>query len=253
MPTFRFLGRVFPPGVNITLGSSPVGLAHRQDIRSKWELHVVDSNVTMLLELNKFEEKDFGLTIEFVQDISDIAINLLILQTGHAARILFERVIMPDGELKWPVPQESEFPKYMTALREIKDYQQVMMLAVADRNFARILLDVTDGLRHRFVGTISAARAIDGICNYFIPADGTRRDGWPIMRAALNASDAYVRSISELSKGPRHGNWADDPGEPEVRKVIARAWILVNRFCEYRKRNDQPLTAPDFPLLEIQA
>jgi hypothetical protein len=71
------------------------------------------------------------------------------------------------------------------------------------------------------------------------------------MRAALNATKPYVQSITEMSHGTRHGDWSTERSEEEARKTTERAWILMNRFLEYRKRGDQSLPLTDFPLLDI--
>jgi len=74
---------------------------------------------------------------------------------------------------------------------------------------------------------------------------------WKAMHNALNISREYQEFISMQSAGPRHG----EPQQPIVvpantqMEVTRRAWQIMNRFFEYRKRNDIPLTAPDFPKL----
>jgi hypothetical protein len=69
------------------------------------------------------------------------------------------------------------------------------------------------------------------------------------MHKALNITRDYQQYITDQSKGPRHG----DPQFVEgtiTREVSMRTWSIMNRFLEYRKRGNQPLMGPDFPLLE---
>jgi len=68
------------------------------------------------------------------------------------------------------------------------------------------------------------------------------------MHGVLNISRDYQQWISEQAKGPRHGDPAFVPGDVTV-EITHRTWVVMNRFLEYRKRGNQPLTAPDFPLL----
>jgi hypothetical protein len=124
-----------------------------------------------------------------------------------------------------------------------------MKLVFDDRNLALALRDLTEELRQAYSGPISCARAIETIRNYFIPAGGKRGDGWAPMRTALNASLNYVQSITNISRDPRHGNRSKDQGD-EGRKTAERAWTLMNRFIEYRKRGDQQLPLSEFPLLD---
>src|SRR5262249_11673992 len=112
------------------------------------------------------------------------------------------------------------------------------------------LRDLTEGLRQAYTGGIAAARAMDGIRNYFIPADGNEKQGWALMRQARHASGYYVKTITEQSKGPRHADWFATE-EQAAKDGTKRAWILMNRFLEYRKRNNQQLSLSEFPLLDL--
>ena len=138
----------------------------------------------------------------------------------------------------------------MTAIHAHQDYLRVLILAVSDHRLRMIVRDITDALRHRYVGTISAARAVDGICKYFVPDGGTRKDGWPVMREALNITEGYAKSITKISEGPRHAEWDKIP-ESEARETMERAWILLNRFLELKKRGVQSLPLSEFPLLDV--
>jgi hypothetical protein len=256
MPTIRFLGRVAPFAVNVSLGSIPYGISNHAllGFESKWELQIIDSNVTVIIEINKFDvDRDLQPVINHAQDIVGIAINLLSIKTGLALYGLLDRLRLPSGEMHFVHCKELEFPKHMTAVHQHSDLEQVLRIATSDHNIAMTLRDITDGLRQNYSGIIGAARAIDSICNYFIPEGGERKDGWPRMRAALNATEPYVQSISEQSKGPRHAKWssASIANDQEARKTMERAWILMNRFLEYRKRGDHPLPASEFPLLDL--
>jgi hypothetical protein len=64
------------------------------------------------------------------------------------------------------------------------------------------------------------------------------------MRTALNVTKPYIESITH------HADWSVR-NEDEGRKTTERAWVLMNRFLEYRKRGNQPLPLSDFPLLDL--
>ena len=68
------------------------------------------------------------------------------------------------------------------------------------------------------------------------------------LQESLNLTKEYVQFISELSAGPRHGTI--DPQDPiEVMEVRRRAWVIANRFLEFRKRGSVDLSEPSFPRL----
>jgi hypothetical protein len=122
-------------------------------------------------------------------------------------------------------------------------------MVASDLPLKLILHDLTEHLRQDFTGIISAARALDGICQQFAPTGKARDAGWAPMREALNASEDFVKSVTKQSRGPRHADWGSTSGD-DNRKMIERAWILMNRFLEYKKRGNQKLPQSEFPLLE---
>jgi len=71
---------------------------------------------------------------------------------------------------------------------------------------------------------------------------------WAKMRSALNLTEEYLKYITDLSKGPRHGERTRIEGESTT-EITRRSWIIMNRFIEYRKRGNQDLPTSDFPLL----
>jgi hypothetical protein len=69
-----------------------------------------------------------------------------------------------------------------------------------------------------------------------------------MMRRNLHIDRAYLDFITDQSIGSRHGDPQHIPGGP-VTETVRRAWVVMNRYLEYRKRGNGPLTAPEFPLL----
>ena len=254
MPTLRFLGRLVPIDVVTSLGTTSHGeFANKEGLEGKWRLNIIDSNVTMIVDVNRFDTKSHIRAIgNFVDDTTELAAHLLSLKTGIGFRGVIERFIDPvANKIEWIHVQDFNLPKHITTLAAKDSVDQFVKLAIEDMNLQMILRDITDGLRHSYTGPIGAARAMDGICNYFKPKNGERKHGWPLMHAALNVSADYVRSITKQSEAPRHADWIANSALGASDGAIERGWVCVNRFLEYRKRGDQPLSAPDFPLLDF--
>jgi hypothetical protein len=252
MQTVRFIGRVLPDHVRVTLAKHIcVAWGNPEaEIVALTELQITDNIVSVTIQINKFDLQEIlRIAVNNAQDLADMAVNLLALKTGDALSVVLDKVILPDGKIAPTHPKELEYTRHMTAV-EPQTFEHLVMLAVPDRNLRLALRDLSDGLRQSYTGTIGAARALDGICRAFVPEGGERDEGWAPMRAALNATEPYVKSITAQSRGPRHADWQGGP-EPEVRMTTERAWILMNRFLEYRKRGNQPLPLSEFPLLEL--
>jgi hypothetical protein len=176
--------------------------------------------------------------------------NLLTIKSGEGLSVVLEEIIEPSGKMSPIHLKEREFTRHITAFDQA-NFEQVAIIVMSDRNLLLLLRDFTEGMRQSYIGTIGIARAMDGICHAFVPEGKKRRDGWDPMRAALNASENYVKSITKLSEGPRHADWKSQGlSEIEGRKIIERGWIILNRFLEYKTRTNQPLPLSEFPLLD---
>ena len=68
------------------------------------------------------------------------------------------------------------------------------------------------------------------------------------MQAALNISRPYQQWVTSLSANPRHADRSHITGA-NTTEALSRTWSLMNRFLEYKRRGDKPLSAPDFPVL----
>jgi hypothetical protein len=253
MPRIHFIGYNLPVSVRLTLPRNPwmVWKNSQTGLEGQTELQITDGNINAIMDINRFDRKtDLKFAINQAQDMADTIVNLLSLKTGNPFSAVLNKIIMPDGKIADTHLLETEYPKHITAFAEV-DFEEVATIAMRDRNLSLALRDLTDVLRQSYTGTIGAARAIESIRNHFIPEGANRDRGWAPMHAALNATRPYVQSITDMSRGTRHGDWSTSHSEEEARKTTERAWILMNRFLEYRKRGDQPLPLSDFPLLEL--
>lgn len=77
----------------------------------------------------------------------------------------------------------------------------------------------------------------------------SRRGAWAAMQAALNISESYQKWVTDLSAKPRHADRSYQTGI-DVREALKRTWTIMNRFLEYRRRGNIPLTPPEFPKLD---
>ena len=254
MTRIHFIGTVVPTSVRVTLARNPYveWKSASGELTGKTELQITDSNVNVIMDLNKFDvQNDLRQAINHAQDVADTTMNVIALQTGNAFSVGLDKIILPDGKIADTHCKELEFPKQMTALAQQSDFEQVVLIALSDHSLRLALRDLTDALRQAYIGTIGAARAVESIRNYFIPEGRERKHGWELMRTALNVTKPYIESITHLSRGPRHADWSGGGDEVEGRKTTERAWVLMNRFLEYRKGGDQPLPLSDFPLLDL--
>lgn len=87
---------------------------------------------------------------------------------------------------------------------------------------------------------------MDGLRNILVPNDPDRKRGWGKLQEVLNIERSYRELIMRTSIPPRHGDRTDIP-QDVGQEVLERAWIVMNRFIEYRKRGSEPLPLSKFP------
>lgn len=74
------------------------------------------------------------------------------------------------------------------------------------------------------------------------------KEAWKIMHDTIRVDEAYLKLITDHSMAPRHGRQFTHQGEINT-EISKRAWIVVDRYIEFKKRGRQPLTLVEFPLL----
>jgi hypothetical protein len=121
-------------------------------------------------------------------------------------------------------------------------------MVIADRNLYKTFNDLIDTQITPHISLINSARVIESIRQTIAPTL-TERSAWPAMRKALNVSEAYLRWITDQSKGPRHGDPSQVSASAQL-QAVERAWVITNRYLEYQKRGGQPLEEPEFPELK---
>jgi hypothetical protein len=97
------------------------------------------------------------------------------------------------------------------------------------------------------MAVVNCAHTIEHIRHIMAPGRD-RKVGWEIMRNTLNIDKDYLESVSKTSVGPRHGDFSPEFLNSNAR---IRAWTVMNRYLEFRKRGGKDaLPLSEFPLLE---
>ncbi len=91
-------------------------------------------------------------------------------------------------------------------------------------------------------------RAIEAIKNDFKGKD--EKENWERMRANLNLTKEYINKFKDDHADPqRHGvAILETHGEDRLGQLES-AWIIINRYLNYCKNNNQKLDEKDFPIL----
>lgn len=134
-------------------------------------------------------------------------------------------------------PQQPDLAVLSTAVAKPEDFDKVLRMVLTEPPLFMVLRDLIDAITQWHRVPINTARVLDGLRHLLSPGEEPKR-GWEKLRAALRVEESYLRFVTDQSAPPRHGDPAHIPGTI-TSEVAARAWIVLNRYLEYRKRDSQ--------------
>jgi hypothetical protein len=164
--------------------------------------------------------------------------------------VSIETVVKTDGVTYNIQEQQPDLAPLVTALDTREggiNVTTLMPLVLSDPTIFVALSDLIGSVNRTQEAPIKCGRAVDAIRHYMAPQND-RKAGWPTMRDNLNLSQPFLEFITEISKGPRHGNIIGTTVAAN-KEAMRRAWIVMNRFLEFKKRGGQQLPLADFPPL----
>jgi hypothetical protein len=173
---------------------------------------------------------------------------------GNGLTLILEKAHYPDGTVADIYHLDPTLPPLCTSYRTNQSQPDgsldtALVTALGERSIMMALHDLTETMEAPSRIRTNCFRAVEAITQSISRA-GKPPKVYGVLRDALNISDGYVDPIMEESKGPRHGDYfrpsAIPIAEPEIRQ---RAWRIMNRFLEFRKGGNVPLTSPEFSLL----
>lgn len=256
MPTLVFRGTVRPPIFKIKIASFPV-------IRYSWPdddltvdfiLNVIDSKIEIICEVSRYDQDEhLSMLAMHAYELSMAAIDSFCFFYGFGLRPFIEIFIDPNGKQTALTPR-TDASGLCTAFNLEPSYEgpdnfeAMMRLVIGERALLLALNDLIAPVSQFNLATINCARVIEALRAAMASPDWTRDQEWEFMRDQLNLTEQYTRFVIGLSIEPRHGKRkAPEPGQQA--EITKRAWVVMNRFLEYRKRGNQKLPLADFKLL----
>jgi len=238
MATVKFLGLVLPNrGLNIT-NLAPMDLVYASGLRASVTIQVQNSALTVECELNRYDRSEFEMFHLHILHISRACVDMVAFSSGNGFSTVIEYFIDPEG-IKMTVQAHDETLAGICTIPA-----NDLFAIVTDFEVSLILHTLTSTLDEPYLWPINC----ESMAHLVAPNEKQPVGRWRRIREALNVSEPYLKFITEASTRPRHGHLAEilrpDPKHIEVRK---RAWIVMHRFLEYRRRGSSgPLPLAEF-------
>jgi hypothetical protein len=252
MDTIRFIGNLYPKGLTLSaiLPSLDWDWEEENKVLS-FRVNIYNSTINVECTIDKFEDRYLVELHRRAFDLARTAANLACFAVRHGLTAVFEFVILPNGTPVTLRYVDQNLPQPRSCSLESKDMQKmadISTIVVTDPLLFLSLNDLIECLTTPHVAPINCGRIVDRIRRQIAPsADGV--PAWIEMQMALNLSPAYQKFVTQLSRGPRHGDPTPVPSL-EARESLTRTWNIMDRYLEYRWRRNVPLTPPEFPALD---
>jgi hypothetical protein len=253
MPIVQLLGKVHPRGFNVSIGGmrSVHWNAEELNLEMDFKIQIANSEVRVECQTNYYQPTCFMAIYIRALDLARGAVNLCGFAMGIGTTVTLDTFIGPAGDTLPYIPQQGNLAGICTAysLGNLSDgsFNTILNLVLLEPSLSGALNDLVSAISQIHEGPTRSACAIERLRHLIAPNLSTK-DQWEALRQNLQLDKAYVEFVTDLSKGPRHGDPQHISGGPTVESA-RRAWVIMNRYLEYRKRGSVALPISEFPML----
>jgi len=239
MPSVRFTGRVLPAALNVSIPNHPTFTWKADELGLDMTFHVQiqDGSITIDCDVTKFDESAHLLPL-FVRasEIARTCVDLVAFTTGNGLTAVLEIFTNPAGTSIPLAAQRPSLGAFVTASKMgTADFDKALQVVLAEPILSMALRDLIEAISSPARAQANYVRAIRAtLRSYFGMHGASPETRWLALREHLQISRSYLQRITRASTQT---------------DVIDQAWIVMDRFLEYRKRGGQPLPLSEFPLL----
>jgi len=249
MKTFTILGRVLPENYPLPrdLKRTFQWDVPEQGLVARMSVIVEAGQVSVRCQVETFSNDVFAGAYIRALDATKAMVDVFGFMEGVAYSVVLDKCIEPDGSVRQLVVAHHELADLCKAFGE-NDVDEVIDLVLAEPPLFQALSDLMASIAQSHYSPISCGRAVESIARMIAGPNKTGSAVWPPMREALRIDQAYLKFITHHSKGPRHGDRIALSGDVTT-ELVARTWIVMDRFLAYRRAGSLPLPLEKFKVL----
>jgi hypothetical protein len=249
MQTLIYEGSIEPEAAPLTLDYRP--RLRRQETETspevEFEVTVFVGRVRVRATTSVVDEEAAYSLFFPAWDVARVFVEMAGFIKGVPYSVSLDRVILPDGEVRSFVFGD----RSLVATHDFteSDLEALSDISLVDLKCALVVSDVLMTLGKAHYSPTACGRVADSLARLISP-DVSRAQQWSDVRERLRVDEAFIRSLSDVSKASRHGDRTEVDAATN-QETAHRAWTLVGRYLRYRL--DGQLDPAKFPLLEGQA
>lgn len=254
MPEVHFIGSVLPSGiVNVAIEHQPTLTWHipEIDFTVDFKVSIKDSIVDVECKSSRFDElKDLIPIYIRAFDLARASVEVVAFSIGYGLGVLLEKIVYPDGSSELIVPKFDHLATLCSSYTLLENFDKIHTIVLTDNDVRMALHELIEANSMPHVSLVNCARAMERLRHTIASADTKIPKAWALMRTALQIEEAYLKSITDASTGPRHGKPGHVPGTVTM-AVATRSWIIMDRYFHYRLGGSEPLSNKQFPMLTL--
>ena len=251
MPKIQFQGNILLGGKKITIGDlqgRTFEFAER-DFNTKATISIEQGRVVVDCDIDQpLTQERLRDTYKHARTVATMVADFVSFAKGWALPVNLDVIVQDNKESLLEIidPRIESLPKaYRT---NSQDFDLIGGLLGGEPTALLALHDLVTSILHPEWAAIHCARAVETL-RTLVAGDVERPQAWDIFREKLNLKKEYTQFITKTSEGPRHGDYGDTSLNENSLESMQRAWIIMGRFIEFRKGNNQPLSLESFPML----
>jgi hypothetical protein len=232
------------------------------NIDLKSTISIKGSTVVVTCEANRWDEGVMGWVLQYLFDWVSAEIDLFTFASGKVFHVHLdhaEYAEYTDGSSHCLIGTAPDLAALATVCKvtDLGDNLQVEMrhllpIIVRNPTLMLALRDLASALRYGNNSPTNCGRAMEALRKSLWGRDeadnAEQQRSWEHFRSTLRVSKPYLQTITDASRGPRHGSSAYIAGSTR-QDVLRKAWMVMNRFLVYRLGGDQPLPETEHPIL----
>lgn len=254
MPIIKFTGQILPKILKISLQNHPITWrALDNSLNADFNVQIKDSSVLIECNVNQYLPTKFNQLFCVAYDLARACIDLVAFSSAKSFSVDLDTFIDPNGKSS-PILLEDPALTSLCTVYSLEDSNQnnlseISKIIMTETPLQIALNELIMSLSDRHGAIARCARAVEGIKIMIAPPGTDSKIAWSCLRKNLCIEEGFLKFITDHSKAPRHGDRSFIP-EKIIREVMRRAWMIMNRFLEFRKEGNVPLSQSRFPILK---
>jgi len=250
MQSIHFLGRVLPPVAQVTVSSNPSIKWDESEtgLVMEFTCHIENSKIDIECRTEEYSPDHLGEFYRRALDICQAQVDLIAFKMGWGLTVVLEKFIDSNGIATEIFPKDDRLAALCTAFSLDQGFDELCVKVIQSPPLFMALRDLIAAISLPHVSPVDCARAMDRLKHLVATPGANDKQAWQQLRHALQIDEAYLKYITDYSSNPRHGRPGHTPGIVTT-EVTRRAWVIMNRYFEYLKRDNAALDSSEFPLL----